>query len=142
LVTVAAVQRLHPRHWDGHRLLQFLTGLALLVLAFGTTAASAAPASPAATTVEAPAAAPVVAGGDGASAPARSARHSDECQHDASRVARAMPPDPAAAAPAAADTSAQAPQVPAGAAAPVQAAVARSAAGIAQRAHGSRAPPR
>ena len=129
LVIVAAVQRLHPRHWDGHRLLQFLTGVALLVLAFGTSAASAAPVSPVATTVEAPAAAPVVSGGDEASAPARADRHSDECHHDASRVARSVPPAPAAAAPAAA-------------AAPVQAAVARLAAGIAQQAHGSRAPPR
>jgi uncharacterized iron-regulated membrane protein len=115
LVTVAAVRRLHPRHWDGHRLLQFLTGLALLTLAFGTTAASAPPASPPATavttTVEAPAAA--------AAAPtvrdeaARTSPRSEECRHDASRAARAVPP--------AADTA--------------------TLAGIAQQAQESRAPP-
>jgi hypothetical protein len=33
-VTVADVARLLPRHWDGQRLLRFLTGLALLALAF------------------------------------------------------------------------------------------------------------
>jgi hypothetical protein len=31
---VAEVARLLPRHWDGRRLLRFLTGLALLALAF------------------------------------------------------------------------------------------------------------
>jgi hypothetical protein len=31
---VATVVRLLPRHWDGRRLLQFLTGLALIALAF------------------------------------------------------------------------------------------------------------
>jgi len=31
---VATVARLLPRHWDGRRLLQFLTGLALIALAF------------------------------------------------------------------------------------------------------------
>jgi hypothetical protein len=34
LLTVADVARLLPRHWDGQRLLRFLTGLALLALAF------------------------------------------------------------------------------------------------------------
>jgi hypothetical protein len=34
LVTVAEVARALPRHWDGHRLLRFLTGLALLAVAF------------------------------------------------------------------------------------------------------------
>jgi hypothetical protein len=119
LVIVAAVRRLHPRHWDGHRLLQFLTGLALLALAFGTTAASAAPASPPATvvttTIEAPAA-PASAHAvrdDEASASVRTARDSAECQHDASRVSHAVPP--------AADAE---------------------LAGVVQQAHGSRAPPR
>jgi uncharacterized iron-regulated membrane protein len=161
LVIVAAVERLHPRHWDGHRLLQFLTGVALLVLAFGTAAASA---SPVTTTVEAPAAAP--AAGRDRAAPAD--RHSGECQHDASRAGRAVPaaqddavaadsaapaaavPAGAVAAQAAADgpaqSAAEAPaDVPAAAApkgAPIRAAVERPAAGIAQQAHGSRAPPR
>lgn len=31
---MAEVARAHPRHWDGRRLLRFLTGLALLALAF------------------------------------------------------------------------------------------------------------
>jgi hypothetical protein len=45
---VAFVERLLPRHWDGRRLLQFLTGLALLALAFAMPgAAVATPASPA-----------------------------------------------------------------------------------------------
>ncbi|MEV4351393.1 hypothetical protein AB0J83_43610 [Actinoplanes sp. NPDC049596] len=72
---MAAVTRVLPRHWDGRRLLRFLTGLAMLALAFTvpaprepvTLAASPAPlpavrgeAAPAA--VPAPAvAAPVVA---------------------------------------------------------------------------------
>jgi hypothetical protein len=163
LVIVTAVRRLHPRHWDGHRLLQFLTGLALLALAFGPPAAPATPpatvksptaaAMPATTTTEAPVTAagigtatietpvaaaglgtvqaPVVAAGLGsvrapvvaaapatrdgvAPAPARAVRDGAECQHDGSPVARPAAP--------AAD------EVP--------------LAGIAKRAHGSRAPPR
>jgi hypothetical protein len=35
---VAIVARLLPRHWDGRRLLQFLTGLALIALAFAVPA--------------------------------------------------------------------------------------------------------
>ena len=31
------VGRLLPRHWDGGRLLRFLTGLALIALAFAAT---------------------------------------------------------------------------------------------------------
>jgi hypothetical protein len=144
---VAAVGRLHPRHWDGHRLLQFLTGLALLALAFGTTAASAAPASPpaaavtttveapadpavdipaapAATTVEAPTAAaaaavdiPAAAAAAAAvrdDAPLATSRRFEECQHDVGRAAYAVSP----------------------------AADAAALAGVAQQAHGSRAPPR
>jgi hypothetical protein len=119
LVTVAAAGRLYPRHWDGHRLLQFLTGLALLTLAFGTTAASAPPASSpvtaVTTTVEAPAAAaaaPAVRD-EPASAAVRTSPRSEECSHDASRAARAVPP--------AADTAALT--------------------GVTALAHGSRAPP-
>jgi hypothetical protein len=105
LVTVAAVRRLHPRHWDGHRLLQFLTGLALLALAFGTTAASAAPVSPPATTVTTTVEAPAP-GTDDAATPVRTSRDSDECQHDASRAAHAAPSAPAAGpAPAAANAA-------------------------------------
>jgi hypothetical protein len=71
LVIVADVARLLPRHWDGERLLRFLTGLALLALAFAANAgltapapALPAPAVPAAvttlrTTVDVPAAVPV-----------------------------------------------------------------------------------
>ena len=71
---MALLARLLPRDWDGRRLLQFLTGLALLTLAFAApaapVAAASAPApavvSPAGPVVEAPAAegsAPVVARG-------------------------------------------------------------------------------
>jgi hypothetical protein len=35
---VSAVARLLPRYWDGRRLLQFLTGLALIALAFAVPA--------------------------------------------------------------------------------------------------------
>lgn len=38
LFIVADVARMLPRHWDGPRLLRFLTGLALLALAFGAQA--------------------------------------------------------------------------------------------------------
>ncbi|GGQ54846.1 hypothetical protein [Couchioplanes azureus] len=55
---MAVVARLLPRLWDGRRLLQFLTGLALIALAFAAPALAAAPAPPATgvlvTTVDAP----------------------------------------------------------------------------------------
>jgi hypothetical protein len=63
---VAIVERLLPRYWDGRRLLRFLTGLALLALAFAARVdAVAAPPAPApatsvvSTTVDAPPAAGV-----------------------------------------------------------------------------------
>jgi hypothetical protein len=40
---VAVVVRLLPRHWDGRRLLQFLTGLALIALAFAAPALAGTP---------------------------------------------------------------------------------------------------
>ncbi|OJF13618.1 hypothetical protein [Couchioplanes caeruleus] len=40
---MAVVARLLPRLWDGRRLLQFLTGLALIALAFAIPALTAAP---------------------------------------------------------------------------------------------------
>ncbi|MEV6595845.1 hypothetical protein AB0M36_03165 [Actinoplanes sp. NPDC051346] len=40
---MAVVARLLPRLWDGRRLLQFLTGLALIALAFAAPAVAAAP---------------------------------------------------------------------------------------------------
>jgi hypothetical protein len=43
LLTVADVARLLPRHWDGQRLLRFLTGLALLALAFAAHAGVTTP---------------------------------------------------------------------------------------------------
>ncbi|MET0495467.1 MAG: hypothetical protein ABW000_20270 [Actinoplanes sp.] len=56
---MAAVARILPRFWDGRRLLQFLTGLALIAVAFAVPALAGPPASappPATvTTVDAPA---------------------------------------------------------------------------------------
>jgi hypothetical protein len=56
---VATVARLHPRLWDGRRLLQFLTGLALIALAFAVPSLSPAPEvsepAPIVTVVDAPA---------------------------------------------------------------------------------------
>lgn len=93
---MTVVRRLLPRHWDGHRLLQFLTGLALLALTFGGSAAPAAPAPPApapvTTTVEAPAAtaadpaAPV-----DAAATSRTPDKSHECRHDSAQARVAQP---------------------------------------------------
>ncbi|MEU4241167.1 hypothetical protein [Actinoplanes sp. NPDC026619] len=42
---MTAVARVLPRNWDGHRLLRFIAGLAMLALAF-TTPALAEPAAP------------------------------------------------------------------------------------------------
>lgn len=64
LSSVTAVARVLPRDWDGHRFLRFLTGLAMLALAF------AAHAAPARLETAAPAPAPAVAP---ARAPAASA---------------------------------------------------------------------
>jgi hypothetical protein len=114
LVVVAVARRLLPRHWDGHRLLRFLTGLALLALTFGgaTVPAAPPPAAPApvTTTVEAPPAAP--AAPEVQPATSQTVDKSDECRHDASRARVAQPVD---------DTAALA--------------------GATQRAYGSRAPP-
>ncbi|GID92675.1 hypothetical protein ACFQFC_33420 [Amorphoplanes digitatis] len=41
---MTAVARLLPRHWDGRRLLRFLTGLALIALAFAAPVLAASPA--------------------------------------------------------------------------------------------------
>jgi hypothetical protein len=70
LVVVAAVTSgfpdrgsVLPRHWDGRRLLRFLTGLAMLALAFTvhvTPPAPALPAAPAAAPAAVAAASPVV----------------------------------------------------------------------------------
>lgn len=46
LIPVTAVARLLPRDWDGGRLLRFLTGLAMLALAFTSPAAPVTPAQP------------------------------------------------------------------------------------------------
>ena len=50
LIGVTAVARVHPRNWDGRRLLRFLAGLAMLALAF-ITPAPAPPAPPPVVTV-------------------------------------------------------------------------------------------
>ncbi|MEV4638784.1 hypothetical protein AB0J80_15670 [Actinoplanes sp. NPDC049548] len=55
---MTVVARLLPRLWDGRRLLQFLTGLALIALAFAAPALAAVPQPPTpavvVTTVDAP----------------------------------------------------------------------------------------
>lgn len=50
---MTAVTRVLPRHWDGRRLLRFLTGLAMIALAFTVhvAPAPALPAPPSAVTV-------------------------------------------------------------------------------------------
>ncbi len=74
LTVVGIVARLSPRFWDGRRLLQFLTGLAMAVLALGAavfTPASASDFAPAASVAAAPPAYDTEA--DGAQAPAPAA---------------------------------------------------------------------
>ncbi|HEY0533425.1 MAG TPA: hypothetical protein VGD29_17685 [Actinoplanes sp.] len=61
---MTAVTRVLPRHWDGRRLLRFLTGLAMLALAFTvhmTPPAPSPPSLPAALPAAAPAALPAAA---------------------------------------------------------------------------------
>jgi hypothetical protein len=112
LVIVALLERLHPRHWDGHRFLQFLTGLALLALAFAAPVAPVAAAPPPAVVVSS--AEVQTASADDASPVSRDASPSEECRPDDSGYAAvARPVDRTAA-----------------------------LAGVAQRVHGSRAPPR
>jgi hypothetical protein len=53
LIRVTAVARVLPRYWDGRRLLRFLTGLAMLALAFTTPAPAPAPAPAAVSSVTA-----------------------------------------------------------------------------------------
>lgn len=64
---MADVARLLPRHWDGRRLLRFLAGLALLVLAFaaptGLTGGPAPAGAAVTTTVDLPVAAPPTGAG-------------------------------------------------------------------------------
>jgi hypothetical protein len=55
------VARLLPRHWDGRRLLRFLTGLAMLALAFTTPAVQTPAAMPATAEVPATVAMPATA---------------------------------------------------------------------------------
>ena len=96
---MAPLLRLLPRHWDGRRLLRFVTGLALLALMFGGPAAGPASAvstttgtttsSTRATSAESTATAgtAVETGATGAAA----VQHQTECQHDGSGVARSVP---------------------------------------------------
>jgi hypothetical protein len=122
-VIVALLARLHPRHWDGQRFLQFLTGLALLALAFAAplAPAGAAPVAPApAAVLAAPAAEPVTvdepvaAVDEPAVAVVPAAPAAETGKHDASGYPPVLPP---------ADT-------------------ATALTGVEQRAHGSRGPPR
>ncbi|MET3430121.1 hypothetical protein BJ973_009333 [Actinoplanes tereljensis] len=50
---MTAVARVLPRNWDGHRLLRFLAGLAMLALAFTSPVPATPMAPPAAVTAEA-----------------------------------------------------------------------------------------
>ena len=112
---MAAVQRILPRHWDGRRLLRFLTGLALLALAF-TLPAQVAPV---------PAAPPAAA--VSSASPADAAATAD------------APPTADAAVPARAAEAVAAEMPTAGAAVRVEAIA--MLAGISAHAHGSRGPP-
>jgi hypothetical protein len=120
LVIVSLLERLHPRHWDGQRFLRFLTGLALIALAFAAPVAPAAAATPAppaviTTTVEAPAAAkPAAAAAEQPAAAVEEPAAVETCRHDASGYRGVTPP---------ADTAA-------------------AVTGVGQRAHGTRGPPR
>jgi hypothetical protein len=119
-VIVALLERLHPRNWDGHRLLQFLTGLALLALAFSAPVAPAVAAPPPPAVAVAAAEVPTVSAeiqtvsADDASPVTRDASASEPCRHDAGGYTAGTAPIDGTAA----------------------------LAGAAQRVHGSRAPPR
>jgi hypothetical protein len=133
-VIVALLARLHPRHWDGQRFLQFLTGLAVLALAFAApmAPADAAPVEPApaavlaapaaetvavderAAAVDQPAAAAAVDQPAAAAAVDRPAPAAQTGRHDACGYRPVVPP---------ADTT-------------------TALTGAEQRAHGSRGPPR
>jgi hypothetical protein len=69
---VAAVARILPRFWDGRRLLQFLTGLALIAVAFAVPALAGPPATAppptTVTTVDAPAAGEIAPASESAEA--------------------------------------------------------------------------
>lgn len=113
---MALLTRLHPRHWDGLRFLQFLTGLALLALAFAAPVAPAEAPAPAAV-IAAPAAETAAVEEPAASASAAAepaAPATETCRHDESGYRPVQSP---------ADTTA-------------------ALTGAGQRAHGSRAPPR
>jgi hypothetical protein len=83
LVIVALLTRLLPRDWDGRRLLRFLTGLALLALAFAAPVAPAA-AAPAPAAVSRAAEVPDTE--QVASADVRAAERSEECPRRADRI--------------------------------------------------------
>jgi hypothetical protein len=115
-VIVALSARLHPRHWDGQRFLQFLTGLALLALAFAAPLAPSSVAPAPAAVLAAPATETVAveepAGPAAVEVPAPPA--AETCRLGASGYRPVVPP---------ADTS-------------------TALTGVEQRAHGSRGPPR
>jgi hypothetical protein len=131
-VIVALLARLHPRHWDGQRFLQFLTGLALLALAFAAplAPAGAAPVAPApAAVLAAPAAEPVTVDEPAAAVAV------DEPAAAVDEPAVAVVPAAPAAETGKHDASGYRPVLP-----PADTATALT--GVEQRAHGSRGPPR
>lgn len=77
---MATVERLLPRHWDGRRLLQFLTGLALIALAFALPAllTSGGPAAGAPLTVITTVDSPALDGPPLIEAPAGSTAQADD----------------------------------------------------------------
>ena len=159
---MAIVARLLPRHWDGRRLLQFLTGLALIALAFAVPAALGPADGPAEspvtiiTTVDAPpvpglpvtgvpapaavpGTGPAADAGPGLTLSAESLSLLAESAGAASGpLAQDAPPADASTVPDAAGVPVQARHGGQGICAEARAAVG----GATQRAHGQRGPPR
>jgi hypothetical protein len=132
---VPIVERLLPRHRDGRRLLRFLTGLALLAVAFAHRADG-----PVAPTVPLPATSAVVATAVVTTVDVAATAPSPGTTADQAATT-VDPPSAGPAAPAVGPPSAG-PAAPAVGLASVAVAAAALRAVADQRAHGSRAPPR
>ncbi|MBU2666493.1 hypothetical protein KOI35_23585 [Actinoplanes bogorensis] len=131
---MTAVARVLPRDWDGHRLLRFLTGLAMLALAFAAHLAPARleTAAPAPVLAEASIAAPAPVVADaGIAAPAPVAATSIGAAPQDGQIAQAAP---------AVRIATPATELPVGSTVPVLVAV-LVLAGLAMRVRGNRGPP-